>query len=71
MASRRFYALWKNRNGQRLWDGPFPTNTAAQHCLDQVLWPLDGSVITTTIPMTPGEAREAAMLDPQRDQERS
>lgn len=23
MASDKFYALWVNRNGQRLWDGPF------------------------------------------------
>lgn len=57
-----FYALWKNRNGQQLWDGPFRTNTAAQHCLDRVIGPLDGSVVTRTIPMTPGEAREAVAL---------
>lgn len=59
----RFYALWKNRNGQQLWEGPFPTNTAAQDCLDRTLDTSGGAVITTTFAMTPGEAREARRLE--------
>jgi hypothetical protein len=59
---RVFYALWENRNGQRHWGGPFRTNVRAQGHLDMILDKSGGSVITTGIPMTPGERLEAAPL---------
>lgn len=55
----KFYALWVNRNGQHLWAGPFPTNTAAASSLRMTTDTSGGSLVTTSIPMTPGEAREA------------
>jgi hypothetical protein len=59
---QRCYALWMNRNGQRLWAGPFPDNVAARTHLQGLLDTSGGSMITTGIPMTPGEVREAAPL---------
>jgi hypothetical protein len=57
--SRQYFALWKNRNGQQLWDGPFPTNTRAMSFLDMILDKTGGYMVATTIPMTPAEVREA------------
>lgn len=58
----KFYALWETRGGLRVWDGPFDTNTEARSFLDRTDTS-GGSVITTGIPMTPGEAREASRLE--------
>lgn len=62
-ASSSFYALWVNRNGQRLWSGPFPYNTSASRSLEMVTDKSGGSVIAMPLPvMTPGEKREALPL---------
>jgi hypothetical protein len=31
-----FYALWVNRNGMHLWEGPFSSETAAIGCLTMI-----------------------------------
>lgn len=53
------YALWRNRNGQRLWEGPFPGDIAARRALDLIIDKSGGSLITRSLPMTHGERLEA------------
>jgi hypothetical protein len=57
------YALWVNRNGQHLWDGPFDGNKAAQARLSQILDKSGGSLVTTTLAgYRPSEIRTAGPL---------
>lgn len=56
---KQFYALWRNRNGQQLWEGPFPGNEAARRKLELVTDTSGGSLVTSGVPMTPGERLEA------------
>jgi hypothetical protein len=54
------FALWRNRNGQQLWDGPFPDNKAAQARLNQVIDKSGGSLVATVLPAyRPSEVRMA------------
>jgi len=55
-----YFALWANRNGQRSWEGPFPTNVAAQRHLNMITDKSGGSLVVPGMPaMTPGERLEA------------
>lgn len=55
----RYYALWRNRNGQQLWDGPYPTNGRAASRLEQIIDTSGGSLVVRSMTaMTPGERLE-------------
>jgi hypothetical protein len=32
----QFYALWINRNGMHLWEGPYPAEDRAKSALDMI-----------------------------------